>query len=106
MRILLIEHEQTYGGTLRENLRQEGYTIDWLPDNTSFFDILESDQFQIIIFDIDFPELDWIKTLKQIRKKRTQIYIMALSNRNSVSERVIGLDAGADDFLIKPVSES
>jgi len=102
MRLLLVEDDEMLGKAVRAGLKQDGYTVDWLTDGESALQALESDDFDIIVLDLGLPGMSGIEVLQRIRQKKNAIPVMILTAYDTVSDRISGLDAGADDYLIKP----
>lgn len=106
MRILLVEDDQALGTGIRAALTPEGYTVDWLQDGLSALHVLtheqESESFALAILDLGLPRMDGLKVLKSLRAQGNTIPVLILTARDATSDRIAGLDAGADDYLIKP----
>ena len=102
MRLLLVEDDEMLGKAVKAGLKQDGYTVDWLTDGESALQALESDDFDVIVLDLGLPGLSGIEVLQRIRQKKNAIPVMILTAYDTVSDRISGLDAGADDYLIKP----
>lgn len=102
MRLLLVEDDQMLGQALKTGLIQGGYTVDWLTDGESAIKALHSDVFDLMVLDIGLPGMSGVEVLKTIRKEQDQIPVMILTAYDALEDRVVGLDAGADDYLVKP----
>ncbi|WP_271408535.1 response regulator [Pseudomonas sp. Q1-7] len=102
MRLLLVEDDNALGAGVRAGLRQEGYTIDWLTDGASALHALQSEDFDLVILDLGLPRLDGVQVLRQLRAGGATLPVLVLTARDALEDRVMGLDAGADDYLIKP----
>ncbi len=103
MRILLVEDDELLGKGIRSGLAQEGgYTVDWLKDGQSAEHALVTEHFDLVILDIGLPKRDGFEVLRNIRSQGVQTPLIILSARESVLDRVKGLDTGADDYLPKP----
>ncbi|KPQ27199.1 MULTISPECIES: response regulator transcription factor [unclassified Halomonas] len=103
MRILLVEDDASLASGIRLALKPEGYTVDHLSDGVSARStLLEGVPFDAVILDLGLPRLDGIAVLKAVRLQGSQIPILVLTARDAINERIAGLDAGADDYLIKP----
>ncbi|VXC43299.1 DNA-binding response regulator in two-component regulatory system with QseC [Pseudomonas sp. 8AS] len=102
MRLLLVEDEPALGEGLRLALRQEGYTVDWLQDGASAAHALLSEDFDLLVLDLGLPRLGGIQVLQQLRKSGSALPVLILTARDATEDRIAGLDAGADDYLIKP----
>ncbi|MDZ7803272.1 response regulator transcription factor [Thiohalophilus sp.] len=102
MRLLLIEDDEMLGKAVRAGLKQDGYTVDWLTDGEAGLQALGSDDFDVVVLDIGLPGMSGIEVLQRLRKQKKTLPVMILTAYDAVSDRITGLDAGADDYLIKP----
>lgn len=102
MRILVVEDEIELCNAIREGLEIEGYAVDTCYDGNEAYDFMYVENYDLVILDLNLPGMDGIDILKKIRKTNNEIKIIILSARGSVSDRVKGLDIGANDYLIKP----
>jgi two-component system response regulator QseB len=102
MRLLLIEDDAMIGDSVCKALRQEGYTVDWLKDGKSAEYALDERVHDLMLLDLGLPKKDGIEVLQSLRRKGNPIPVLVLTARDAVADRVAGLDAGADDYLVKP----
>ncbi|MBT8766533.1 response regulator [Metapseudomonas boanensis] len=102
MRLLLVEDDNALGAGVRAGLRQEGYTIDWLTDGVSALHALLNENFDLAVLDLGLPRLDGVQVLRQLRASGSNLPVLVLTARDATDDRIIGLDAGADDYLVKP----
>lgn len=102
MRLLLVEDDEMLGKAVSAGLKQEGYTVEWLIDGETALQALDTDEFDAVVLDIGLPGLSGIEVLQRIRQQKDAISVMILTAYDTVSDRITGLDAGADDYLIKP----
>ena len=102
MRILLVEDDLMLGDGLRVGLKQEGFTIDWLKDGLEAINALQHNEFDVVVLDIGLPGVSGIEVLQQMRKSGNNTPVLLLTARDAISDRVAGLDSGADDYLVKP----
>jgi two-component system OmpR family response regulator/two-component system response regulator QseB len=102
MRILLVEDDDLLGDGLRAGLRQAGFTVDWLQDGRSAQLALEAESFAAVVLDLGLPRLSGIELLKALRLRQDRVPVLILTARDAVADRIAGLDAGADDYLVKP----
>ncbi|CDF84698.1 response regulator [Pseudomonas sp. QL9] len=102
MRLLLVEDDTALGEGVRTGLLQEGYTIDWLQDGVSALHALQQESFDLVVLDLGLPRLDGIELLKRLRAGGSAVPVLILTARDATEDRIAGLDAGADDYLIKP----
>lgn len=102
MRILLVEDDVQLGEGIRVALKPEGYTVDWLTDGQSALHALKSEHFGLVLLDLGLPRMDGLTLLKHLRAEHNPIPVLILTARDATTDRIAGLDAGADDYLIKP----
>ncbi len=102
MRILVVEDEQSLNRIITKRLEKEGYSIDSCYDGEEALSFLDMGEFDAVILDIMLPKIDGFGVLQAIRAKKLEIPVLFLTARDSIDDRVKGLDAGADDYLIKP----
>lgn len=102
MRVLLVEDDELLGDGLKTGLRQAGYTVDWVKDGVSAENAFTVNEFDLVVLDINLPKLSGLEVLKRLRKRGNQTPVLVLTARDSIADRVQGLDSGADDYLVKP----
>lgn len=102
MKILLVEDEEMLSAIIAKGLRKVGYAVDTVFDGEEALEYYEIYEYDIIILDLNIPKIDGLNVLRTIRKKDTDQKILILSARTKVDERILGLDEGANDYLIKP----
>jgi DNA-binding response OmpR family regulator len=102
MRILLVEDEKGVAGFIKKGLEEERYTVDISGDGHEGLSLAVMNQYDLIILDVMLPGLNGIEVCRQIRKQGIKIPVMMLTARDSVTDKVLGLDSGADDYLTKP----
>lgn len=102
MRVLLAEDEKELNDLVRKTLEDEGYAVDSVFDGDSALEYLSSTPYDIALLDIMMPGSDGIAVLREYRKSGGKAPILILTARDAVEDRVVGLDAGADDYLVKP----
>lgn len=102
MRLLLAEDEQALSKALTTILQRNNYSVDVAYDGQEALEYLEEDNYDGIILDIMMPKIDGITVLKEIRKKGILIPVLLLTAKSEVDDKVLGLDAGANDYLTKP----
>lgn len=85
-----------------DGLRQEGYTLDWLRDGLSGLHALQHEVFDLVILDLGLPRLGGIELLRRLRAGGNSLPVLILTARDATEDRISGLDAGADDYLVKP----
>lgn len=102
MRLLLVEDDLMLGEALQDALMPHSYVVDWVKDGESALKSLRREHFEIIILDIGLPGMDGFEVLKNLRKENFELPVLMLTARDSLTDKVTGLDAGADDYLLKP----
>lgn len=102
MHLLLIEDDERLGRVLKRLLEEDRHVVDVATDGQSGLDFAESDGVEIIILDVGLPDINGLEVARRIRKRGSDMAILMLTARDTVNDRVAGLDAGADDYLIKP----
>lgn len=102
MRILLVEDDELLGDGLRTGLIQYGYVVDWLKDGVAADQALKAESFDIVVLDLGLPKMSGITVLQNLRARGITIPVLILTARESIEDRVKGLDSGADDYLTKP----
>ncbi len=102
MRTLVIEDEQKVAQALKEGLTHEGYRVDLAFSGEEGFYLLSTQRYDLLLLDLLLPGRDGLEILKAMRKKGMTFPILILTARDTVEDRVKGLDSGADDYLVKP----
>ena len=102
MRILLVEDDEALGEGIRVALKPEGYTVDWARDGASALHALTHEDFGLAVLDLGLPRMDGLEVLQRLRAGANAIPVLVLTARDSTADRIAGLDAGADDYLVKP----
>ena len=102
MRILVIEDEQKVARALKEGLTHEGYQVDLAFSGEEGFYLLSTAQYDLLLLDLMLPGRDGLEILKSVRKQGMTFPVLVLTARDTVEDRVKGLDSGADDYLVKP----
>lgn len=102
MRILIIEDEHKIAGTLKRGFEQERYVVDLAYDGKQGLDLAVAEEYDAIILDIGLPHMDGITICKTLRAKKNHTPILMLTAKGQVSQRVEGLNVGADDYVVKP----
>lgn len=102
MRLLLVEDDRMIGESLQKALNQSGYAVDWVKDGDTAELSLKTHTYDLVLLDLGLPKKSGIEVLKKMRSQKNNVPVLILTARDTVSDKVIGLDAGADDYLIKP----
>lgn len=103
MRILLAEDDPVLGDGLRTGLAQAGFTVDWVRDGTAAEHALVCEAFALLILDLGLPGRDGLTVLRRLRQRGASLPVLILTARDATEVKVAGLDAGADDYLVKPI---
>lgn len=102
MRLLLVEDDELLGDAVKTGLTQFGYLVDWLKDGETARNAIKSESFELIILDLSLPKLSGMNLLQSIRQDQNKTPVIILTARDSVQDRIKGLDSGADDYITKP----
>jgi two-component system OmpR family response regulator/two-component system response regulator QseB len=104
MRILLVEDDTLLGDALQAGLRQAGFAVDWLRDGAAADAALLAEPFAAVVLDLGLPRLAGFDVLRKLRARDDRTPVLILTARDAVDDRVKGLDAGADDYVVKPIA--
>lgn len=102
MRLLLVEDDELLGDGVKAGLTQNGYIVDWFKDGLSASQALRTETFDIVVLDLGLPKLSGLALLQQMREQGILTPVLILTARETIEDRVKGLDSGADDYLTKP----
>jgi two-component system, OmpR family, response regulator QseB len=102
MRVLLVEDDGMIAQGLQTALRQAGFAIDWMRDGKTAAAALETTAFDVVLLDLGLPHRDGIDVLRDLRKRGDATPVIILTARDEIQHRIAGLDAGADDYIVKP----
>lgn len=102
MRVLLVEDDEMIGESVRKGLRQDGFAVDWVQDGDAAELALSGDNYDLVLLDLGLPRRTGLDVLKGLRRRGVQLPVLIVTARDAVQDRVSGLDAGADDYLVKP----
>ncbi len=102
MRILLVEDDALLGDGVCSGLRRDNNSIDWVKNGETALSAVEDTQYDCVILDIGLPKMNGLEVLKQLRESKNSVPVLILTAQDDLSDRVKGLDAGADDYLVKP----
>lgn len=103
MRILLVEDDELLGDGLQAGLRHCGFQADWLRDGESARIALQSEDYAAVVLDLGLPRLDGLGVLRALRGAGNATPVLVLTARDTTPDKVLGLDSGADDYLVKPI---
>ena len=101
-RILLVEHDAPLGEGVKSGLEDEGHVVEWVRDGRHGREALAVETFNAVVLDLTLPRLDGLQILRELRARNDHTPVLILTARDTVANRVEGLDAGADDYLVKP----
>src|SRR5665647_2300101 len=90
------------GETVLDVLRDEHYAVDWVRDGNMADQALRSEQYDLVLLDLGLPKRDGLDVLRALRARRATVPVLIATARDAVSDRIAGLDAGADDYVVKP----
>ena len=102
MRLLLVEDDHMIGETVVDVLRAENFAVDWLKDGLAAQAVLRTQTYDLVLLDLALPGKDGIEVLRSLRAAKVRIPVLVATARDSVEQRIAGLDAGADDYVLKP----
>jgi DNA-binding response OmpR family regulator len=102
MRVMLVEDDDMIAQGLQTALRQNGFAVDWTSDGKNAAAALKSSTFDLVLLDLGLPRLDGIDVLRELRQAGDATPVIILTARDEIQHRIAGLDAGADDYIVKP----
>jgi DNA-binding response OmpR family regulator len=102
MRVLIVEDERKISAYVKRGLEEQGYAVDAAYTGTEALDFADAALYDLILLDILLPEMDGLAVCRELRRKGNRTPVLMLTARDAIDDRVAGLDAGADDYLVKP----
>ena len=102
MRILVAEDDALLGDAIAEHLRHGGHAVDWVRDGAAADAALRGDSFKLVVLDLGLPRVSGREVLSRLRKRSSSTPVLIITAADAIADRVAGLDAGADDYLVKP----
>jgi two-component system, OmpR family, response regulator QseB len=102
MRLLLVEDDEILGDGIKAGLTMEGYAVDWVMDGNLANEALKTNSYELVVLDLNLPGLEGMEVLKELRKRKDETPVLVLTAKDTVDDRIQGLDTGADDFVTKP----
>lgn len=102
MRILLVEDDRMIAEGVRKALRGEGFAVDWVEDGEAALSAATSQPYDLVLLDLGLPKRDGLDVLRALRARGHALPVLIVTARDAIADRVKGLDAGADDYLVKP----
>lgn len=102
MRLLLVEDDAMIGEVVLQVLRDQHYAVDWVRDGSLADEALRTGQYDLVLLDLGLPKRDGLDVLRALRARRNAVPVLVATARDAVGDRIAGLDAGADDYVVKP----
>ncbi|OGS97918.1 MAG: DNA-binding response regulator [Gallionellales bacterium RIFCSPLOWO2_12_FULL_59_22] len=102
MRVLVVEDDALLGDAIQAGLKQSGYAVDWMKDGVSAEQALTTEPYAAVVLDLGLPRLSGLEVLRRLRKRSDSTPVLILTAMDAVESRIKGLDAGGDDYLVKP----
>jgi len=107
MRVLLVEDDLLLGDAIQVGLKQSGYAVDWMKDGVTADQALSTEPYAAVVLDLGLPRMSGLEVLRRLRARNqrtenTRMPVLILTAMDAIDDRIIGLDAGADDYLVKP----
>ena len=102
MRILLVEDDKQLGKGIHTGLRQSNYAVDWVMDGDAAEAAVSTESYDLMVLDLGLPRRSGLEVLDGVRKSGKDLPVLILTARDAISDRITGLDRGADDYMIKP----
>jgi DNA-binding response OmpR family regulator len=102
MRVLLVEDDALLGSAVRTGLQQQGHAVDWVRDGVRAEEAALLGSYSAVLLDLGLPRQDGMQVLGNLRRKGLDLPVLIITARDQIPDRVVGLDAGADDFILKP----
>src|SRR3970040_840921 len=107
MRVLVVEDDALLGDAIQAGLKQSGYAVDWMKDGVAAEQALTTEPYAAVVLDLGLPRLSGLEVLRRLRGRSGQtqnvrIPVLILTAMDAVDDRIKGLDAGADDYMVKP----
>lgn len=102
MRVLLVEDDRMIGDAVSQSLRDASYAVDWVRDGQAALDTLAAQVYDVVLLDLGLPKKDGMEVLLGIRVKNNPVPVLVITARDTLNDRIRGLDSGADDYILKP----
>jgi two-component system OmpR family response regulator len=104
MRVLLVEDDKQIGKAVENALQDSAFSVDWVQDGSAALSAANNEDYGLILLDLGLPKKDGMEVLIRLRQKKLITPVIIITARNSIDNRIMGLDNGADDYLVKPFS--
>ena len=102
MRVLLVEDDAMIGEVAQHGLKDASYAVDWVRDGAAALAAMATQNYDLVLLDLGLPKKDGIEVLRSIRGKANPVAVLVVTARDALQDRIAGLDAGADDYVLKP----
>ena len=102
MRLLLVEDDAMIGEAVLDALRDEHYAVDWVRDGAMADAALRNETYDLVLLDLGLPKRDGLDVLRSLRARHSSVPVLVATARDAIGDRIAGLDAGADDYVVKP----
>lgn len=102
MRVLLVEDDRMIGDVVSQSLKDASYAVDWVRDGQAALDTLAAQVYDVVLLDLGLPKKDGMEVLRDIRDKNNPVPVLVITARDTLDDRIRGLDKGADDYILKP----
>jgi two-component system response regulator QseB len=102
MRVLLVEDDAMIGNSVREGLRQDGFTVDWVTEGRAADAALNAENYGAVLLDLGLPQIGGMEILRRLRARGADVPVLIVTASDAIDQRIHGLDSGADDYLVKP----
>lgn len=106
MRVLLVEDDRMIGESANHALKDASYAVDWVRDGEAALAALATQPYDVVLLDLGLPKRDGLEVLRSIRSRDNPVAVLVVTARDAVQDRIAGLDAGADDYVLKPFEMS
>jgi two-component system OmpR family response regulator len=102
MRVLLVEDDRMIGEVMAQSLKEASYAVDWVRDGQAALDTLATQIYDVVLLDLGLPKKDGLEVLRGVRGKNNPVPVLVITARDTLDDRICGLDNGADDYVLKP----
>jgi two-component system OmpR family response regulator len=104
MRTLLVEDDELVGSAVKQALKDAAYAVDWVQDGITALSALNMGDYSLVLLDLGLPRKSGLEVLSELRNSKKAVPVIIITARDSIEDRIKGLDLGADDYLVKPFS--
>ena len=106
MRVLLVEDDRMIGAAMEAALKDASYAVDWVCDGAAASTTIDTQAYDVVLLDLGLPKKDGLAVLRTIRSRDNPVPVLLVTARDDVKDRILGLDSGADDYVVKPFEMS